>query len=222
MKNVCRKTLPARTNSACRGFKIRMSLKMNLNQSQALDQWAVWFKKEFAPADLDADGVLAYMHHFADLGIFESVADENRWKLAELGFVSNDETIRERVLERLETLSQTPSGFAVSCFLGRRPKISKAKNEISQSPSAKRPAPKIKGKNPNLAIASDLSNLQIVKKVGRQLEPFLEFEKETVSRLQGTHTPSKEARVIFNYFLRHTRTKAEPKKWEQLSRKRHK
>ena len=199
-----------------------MSLEKNLNQAHAFDQWAVWFNKEFAPSDLDVDGALAFMHHFADLGIFESVGDASRWKLAGIDFDANDENIREMVLDRLETLSRTTAGFAVACFLGRRPDIPSAKKETSQSPPAKRTAPKIIGETPNLEIASDWSNLQIVKKVGRQLKPFLEFEKETVSRLQGIHTPSKEARVIFNYILRHTRTKAEPKKWEQLSRKRHK
>ena len=211
-----------RINFVCKDFNTGMSLEKNLNQAHALNQWAVWFKKEFAPSDLDADGVFAFMHHFADLGIFESVGDENRWKLGGIDFDSNDKNIREMLLDRLETLSKTTDGFAVACFLGRQPEISTAKKETSQSPPANRIAPKITGETPNLEKASNLSNLQIVKKVGRQLKPFLEFEKETVSRLQGIHTPSKEARVIFNYILRHTRTKAEPKKWEQLSRKRHK
>ena len=199
-----------------------MSLENNLNQAHGLDQWADWFQKEFAPSDLDADGVLAFMHHFADLGIFESVGDEGSWKLAGIDFDSNEETRREKVLDRLETLSRTTAGFAVACFLGRPPEISPAHKEISQPPLGKRTPPIFKGETPNLEKASDLSNLQIVKKVGRQLKPFLEFEKEMVSRLLGTHTQPKEARVIFNFILRHTRTKAEPKKWEQLSRKRHK
>lgn len=198
-----------------------MSQAMNLNQAHALDQWAVWFKEELAPSDLDANGVLAFMHHFADLGIIESVVDENQWKLVDIDIDSNDESIRKKVLHRLETLSGTTGGFAVACFLGRRPDISASNKTTSQSSPAKRMAPTVKGETPSREIASDLSNLQIVKKVGRQLKPFLEFEKETVSRLLGNHTQSKEARAIFNYILRHTQTKAEPKKWEQLSRKRH-
>ncbi len=147
-----------------------MSLENNLNQAHGLDQWAVWFKKEFAPSDLDEGGTLAFLHHFADLGIFESVGDENRWKLAGIDFDANDENIRERVLDRLETLSRTTAGFAVACFLGRRPDIPSGKKETSQSPPAKRTAPKIIGETPNLEKASDLSKLQIVKKVGRHVE----------------------------------------------------
>ena len=106
-----------------------MSLENNLHRAHALDQWAVWFQKEFAPSDLDVDGVLAFMHHFADLGIFESIGDESSWALAGIDFDSNDETIREKVLDRLETFSRTTSGFAVACFLGRQPDIPLSKKE---------------------------------------------------------------------------------------------
>lgn len=197
-----------------------MALENNLDQAHPLEQWAVWFKKELAPSDLDADGVLAFLHHFADLGIFEAISDEGKWQLAGIDFDSSPENIREKVLERLESLSQTTAGFAVACFLGRRPEIPPAREEAS--PPVKRATFKTGEETPNLEKASDLSNLQIVKKVGRQLQPFLALEKATVSRLVGTHTQTKEARVIFNFILRHTKTKAEPKKWEQLSRKRHK
>jgi len=198
-----------------------MNLEKSLNQAHHLDQWAVWFKKEFAPADLDEDGVLAYLHHFADLGILESLENAGKWQLSGIEFDSNPENIRGKVLDRLEALSRTTAGFAVIFFLGRRadlPPVSQATSASVEKTAAKFNA----NVAPNLKTASDLSNLQIVKKVGRQLQPFLEFEKATVSRLLGTHTRQKEARVIFNYILRHTREKAEPKKWEQLSRKRHK
>jgi hypothetical protein len=197
-----------------------MSPEKNLHHAHELDQWVVWFKKEFAPADLNASGVLAYLHHFVDLGILESSANKGRWKLAGIDNDSKPEDIREKVLDRLETLSETTAGFAVNFFLGRQPDISSASQE--KATPVRKNNPKVNEYSPNLEKASDLSNLQIVKKVGRQLQPFLEFEKKTVSRLIGNHTQQKEARVIFNFILRHTRTKAEPKKWEQLSRKRHK
>ena len=197
-----------------------MSPEKNLHQAHELHQWAVWFNKEFAPADLNADGALAFMHHFADLGILESSAEEGRWKLAGIGIDSKPEDIRKKVLDRLETLSETTAGFAVNVFLGRQPDISSASQETAAPVRINKPI--VNEGSPSLEKSSDLSNLQIVKKVGRQLKPFLEFERETVSRLIGNHTQQKEARVIFNYILRHTRTKAEPKKWEQLSRKRHK
>jgi hypothetical protein len=193
-------------------------MSLELSHAHELEQWAVWFKKEFAPSDLDADGVLAYMHHFADLGILESIAEEGKWQLSGIDSDSCSENIRQKVFDQLEVLSHTTAGFAVACFLGRRPELPPAEKESSGRDASS----KINAGAPNREIASDLSNLQIVKKVGRQLQPFLELEKTTVSRLLGNHTQLKEARTIFNFILRHTKTKAEPKKWEQLSRKRHK
>lgn len=197
-----------------------MSFDIDPGNAHAFKQWAVWFKKKLAPLDLNADGVLAFMYHFADLGILEPDVDEDKWKLAGIDSDSNPENIRKQVLDRLETLSRTPRGFALACFLGRPPEFPASGKEISSS--EKRVAQKNNENAPNREIASDLSNLQIVKKVGRQLQPFLQFEKDTVSRLLGTHTQTKEARVIFNFILRNTQSKAEPRKWEQLSRKRHK
>jgi hypothetical protein len=197
-----------------------MSLELNPIQAHTFDQWAGWFKKEFAPADLDTDGVLAYLHYFADLKIFEAVAEEEKWQLSVIDKNSNPEGIRQKVLDRLEDVSRTSAGFAVNFFLGRQPDTSLLEKETSYP--IRKIAPNDKIHIPTLEKSSDLSNLQIVKKVGRQLQPFLEFEKETVSRLMGVHTQKKEARVIFNFILRQTRAEAEPKKWEQLSRKRHK
>lgn len=187
---------------------------MNLDMAapHALDQWAIWFKEVLAPSDLDTPGVLAFMHHFADLGVFEAV-DVNRWILS--GVDENLSPTEDAIRDQLEILSRTQDGFAVAYFLGRRPEPSLPKLKDS---SVSQPVVK----TPEREIASDLSNLQIVKKVGRQLQPFLDFEKETVSRLQGKHTQAKEVRLIFNFILRQTLQKAVPKKWEQLSRKRHK
>ena len=70
-------------------------------------------------------------------------------------------------------------------------------------------------------IASDLSNLQIVKKVGKQLKPFLDVETKIVSKLQGQHTTKIDARHLFQYIFGKINSKAKPRKWEQLSRKRH-
>lgn len=199
-----------------------MALEKNLHLAHALEQWAVWFNNEFAPADLDENGALAFMHHFVDLGVLRSVDEEGKWQLSEINIESDPENFRQQVLDCLETLSRTSAGFAVNFFLGRQPDISSDDKGKPGSAPAKQLGAKVKQNAPKREVASDLSNLQIVKKVGRQLQPFLKFEKETVARLLGPHTQTKEARVIFNFILRHTKTKAEPKKWEQLSRKRHK
>ncbi len=70
--------------------------------------------------------------------------------------------------------------------------------------------------------ASDLSNLQIVKKIGRQLEPFIELEKKFNQCVEGPNTSKEEARILFSYLLGKNREKGKPREWEQLSRRRHK
>ena len=76
-------------------------------------------------------------------------------------------------------------------------------------------------RNTNPEFASDLSNLQIVKKVGQQLKPFLDVENKIVSKLQGKYTNKADARHLFQYIFGKINSKAKPRKWEQLSRKRH-
>ena len=49
--------------------------------------------------------------------------------------------------------------------------------------------------------ASDLSNLQIVKKVGKQLQPFLQMEQNFVSRLTGKHAGKQDAQKLFHYIF---------------------
>ena len=63
--------------------------------------------------------------------------------------------------------------------------------------------------------------MQIVKKMGRQMESFMELEKTFLEKLQGTRTTRKDARKIFNFALSKIKQKAEPQSWEQLSRRRH-
>ena len=74
---------------------------------------------------------------------------------------------------------------------------------------------------PDIKPASDLSNLQIVKKVGKQLQPFLRLEESIVSRLTGKQAGKQDAQKLFHYMFEKIGTKAEPRVWEQLSRKRH-
>lgn len=205
-------------NFGSREFKAEMNLDLAPDQPYELDQWSAWFKAELAPSDLDIAGVLAFMYHFADMGIFETV-DDNRWKLCGIDTNLLSGPLRDAVRDHLEGLSRTDAGFAIAYFLGQRPQVSS--QSLGNTQKQKPHSITEEGKTPNREKASDLSNLQIVKKVGRQLRPFLDFEKETVARLLGPHTQQKDARIIFNYILRHTQRKAEPKKWEQLSRKRH-
>jgi hypothetical protein len=196
-----------------------MNLDMDPDQPYELDQWSAWFKAELAPSDLDIAGVLAFMYHFVDMGILEPV-DENRWKLCGIDTNSSSGPLRDTVRDHLEGLSRTDAGFAIAYFMGRKPQL--ASQSPKQAAHQKSIAIPDAGKTPHRKKTADLSNLQIVKKVGRQLSPFLEFERETLTRLQGKYTQPQDVRLIFNFILRQTQQKAEPKKWEQLSRKRHK
>ena len=90
------------------------------------------------------------------------------------------------------------------------------------------PSPETKKKNifeksylPSEKKSSDLSNLQIVKKWGNQLRPFLDIEQKTIARLRGRYTSQEAAQWLFSYILNKTKQKSPAKKWEQLSRKRH-
>ena len=75
---------------------------------------------------------------------------------------------------------------------------------------------------PLISKSSDLSNLQIVKKVGRQLSPFLEMEKKYIARLEGPQTSKKDAQKMYQYIFGKTFQKSTPLPWQQLSRRRHK
>ena len=68
---------------------------------------------------------------------------------------------------------------------------------------------------------SDLSNLQIVKKWGNQMRGFLDVEQKTIARLRGFYTSQKDAQWMFSYMLSKTKEKSPARKWEQISRKRH-
>ena len=74
---------------------------------------------------------------------------------------------------------------------------------------------------PKVKPASNLSNLQIVKKVGKQLQPFMRMEEDVISRLVRTHVDKQDAQKLFHYMFSKVGFKAEPRVWEQLSRKRH-
>ncbi|MZH03739.1 MAG: hypothetical protein F3745_10200 [Nitrospinae bacterium] len=60
-----------------------------------------------------------------------------------------------------------------------------------------------------------------MKKVGKQLQPFLQVEESVVSRLVGKYLDKQGAQKLFHYMFGKSGCKAEPRTWEQLSRKRH-
>jgi hypothetical protein len=138
----------------------------------------------------------------------------------ELTLVSDKSlTIEEEMEKRLIDLSATEQGFALRYFLKDPPPIA---NDAHPEESSEA---EIHSKNnPQLLDqkTSNLSNLQLVKKYGRQVQSFIELEKSYTEKLLGPHTTSKEARKIFNFILSRMQQKTEPRSWEQLSRRRHK
>ena len=114
-------------------------------------------------------------------------------------------------------MAHTEIGFAMPFFIGFEKLKLPAIESLLESKGLA-----VKNKNtPKPELASDLSNLQIVKKVGRQLKPFLEAESIIVKRLLGKRTSKADARKLFQYMFGKINSKAQPRKWEQLSRKRH-
>ena len=114
-------------------------------------------------------------------------------------------------------MSRTKSGLALSFFIGfEKIDLPTLEALIGSEKSNDR-----EKRNTKPELASDLSNLQIVKKVGKQLKPFLEVENKIISKLQGNYTTKVDARHLFQYIFGKINSKAKPLQWEQLSRKRH-
>ncbi len=184
-------------------------------------EWVNHVKEFLTPADLEEDTLFAFLHYLADLKIlvhcekdtwrWNGILDPLKWEEQKL-FMQNE----------IERASHTESGFALPYFIGYKNIELPLLESLMGSAEKNKSSSSIKIKNiPKPEPASDFSNLQIVKKVGRQLKPFLDAELIIVSRLTGKHTSKTEARKLFHYMFGKMGSKAEPRKWEQLSRKRH-
>lgn len=172
--------------------------------------WVSWLKTHFAPEGMGEGTLLAFLHHFADLGLFEA-SEGGAFMLA--GEAGGDAVDGFR--RALALLADKPGGFAVKAFIGQCGfDLAAAFKEAEAVAGAPREA-----RAPE--AASDLSNLQIVRKVGRQLRPFLDLEKAALALLAGPLTTKADAQKIFHHLLSSTQMKAPPRTWEQLSRKRH-
>ena len=191
----------------------------HLNYSE--DLWFEWFRDGILNTDIDGTGETPILHYLLDLSVLESEGN-GLLKLSKVSKEQSSHEVKNRQLEALNDLSKTENGFALVYFLSsfsdkklppliteERISSSKRKNIFKKSyvPSEK--------KSPNL------SNLQIVKKWGSQLRPFLDVEQKTIERLRGTYTSQEDAQWLFSYILNKTRKKSPAKKWEQISRKRH-
>jgi hypothetical protein len=190
----------------------------NNNPQRSIVSWVALLKGRILVSDVEDATISALCCHLADLGVLEKSGDED-WKLISSSHGSLP--IEEEVSKLLNDLCTTERGFALRYFLEDPPPSQTTDGTHNQGSSEVKDNPQ---SNPQLLDqkTSNLSNLQIVKKYGRQVQSFIELEKSYTQKLLGLHTTLKEARKIFNFILSRMQQKTEPRPWEQLSRRRHK
>lgn len=188
------------------------------NLPQPLSFWVELLQDGILLSNVDDGTASALCCHLADLEVLARVGEEG-WKLTPCPETSS--TIKEKFDKRLQDLCAIERGFALRYFLKDAPDTSMANgpHDSESAETGDRPE-----KNSKLLdrTTSNLSNLQIVKKYGRQMESFIELEEKFTKKLLGEHTSLKEARKIFNFILSRIKEKPEPRSWEQISRRRHK
>lgn len=186
--------------------------------SVPLNIWLKRLKEAIVPPELNDDLIRAFLNHLADLKIFKVISKE-RWELC--GICKEwDETTSRNLMNQLNILCETEEGFAVGYFLRNKKDYIPLNlpNDLKSDKSEKF----LSLQELNIpSKSSDLSNLQIVKKVGRQLSPFLEMEKKCIAGLTGPNTSKKAAQMMYRYILERTHPKPTPLPWQQLSRRRH-
>lgn len=175
-----------------------------------LSAWLSMLMDGILPS-MPVEVVRAFFHHLADLGMFAS-RGEDLWYIPE---ETSEVPTREVIIQQLSVYAKKEASIIPYFILQDKdlPDIFSFKAKLHTY----QPAVGLKG-----VKSSDLSNLQIVKKVGRQMEPFIELEKSFVNHVIGPHTSPEEARILFNYALERSQEKVKPRPWEQLSRRRHK
>ncbi len=183
--------------------------------------WIHWFKDGILNPDIDDAGVLSVLHYLADLNVLEYQPGRNLRLTGIKEGVMADE-VKNYLHNSLDDLRVTKGGFAIvyflSCFSEEKPPPLKLENS---SPQQERKSFFGKNISSGKTKSSDLSNLQIVKKWGDQLRTYLDLEQQTIARLRGKYTSQEDAQWLFSYILNKTRQQAPAKKWEQVSRKKH-
>ena len=182
----------------------------------SLDAWCKFLIEFIVSNDLSEELVGSFLRHLADLGVLLPCDDDVwEWCNSEVEL----KNLIARIKNDLESLSDSESGFALAYFIGYK-KLNKKPldDKVDSKDNINRKQSKLP---PDIKPASDLSNLQIVKKTGKQLQPFLQIEESVVSRLIGKHVGKQDAQKLFHYMFGKVCAKAEPRVWEQLSRKRH-
>ena len=195
-------------------------MEKNYSSTMARPEWIRFFMEFILSDDLKEEVTESFIRHLAELGVLVSV-DDNMWQWKDCDSPVDSEKLMLKVQSDLELLSATEPGFALAYFIGYKDLNKKPLFTITGSSDSKSANEKRKESVPHGKPASNLSNLQIVKKVGKQLQPFLQIEESVVSRLIGEYVDKQDAQKLFHYMFGKAGSKAEPKVWEQLSRKRH-
>ena len=200
-------------------FEMSPCEEPHLNYSE--DLWFEWFRDGISNTDIHGTGETSILHYLLDLNILKSDGN-GLLKLSRVSKGQSSHEVKNRQLEALNDLSKTENGFALVYFLSSfsNKKLPPLITEEHTSSSKRK---NIFKENclPGEKKSSNLSNLQIVKKWGSQLSPFLNVEQKTIARLRGKYTSQEDAQWLFSYILNKTRKKSPAKKWEQISRKRH-
>lgn len=181
---------------------------------QSFDEWVTWFKNHILLSGPDDDCAGSFLRYLASLGFFEKT-EQGDWRIS--GGAVTERDGGSDVRNSLGELSQTETGFAIGYFIELREGLSPF-----SLPARAEGNPETTIREPGIEKSSNVSNLQIVKKLGRQLRPFLDMEKEIMTRLESVGLQKEDARRIFNFIMSRTREKSEARPWEQHSRKRHK
>lgn len=189
-------------------------MQKNYSSRMELPEWIIFFMEFIVSDDLKKEVTESFLRHLVDLGVLLPV-DLGLWQWGEARVDS--ENLLTTVQADLELLSEAEAGFALAYFIGYKDLNKKSLDSLD----SKNATQKSNGLSSEDKPASDLSNLQIVKKVGKQLQPFLQLEESIVSRLVGEHVSRQDAQRLFHYMFGKIGTKAEPRTWEQISRKRH-
>ncbi|CAI2718230.1 hypothetical protein [Nitrospina watsonii] len=194
------------------------------SHSFSLEQWVERLQAGIWAGDVAGELSRALFLHLADLDLFEAAGD-NAWRLN--GFAGNEadaDALHAFLQARTRELACTEAGFALIYFLKNPPQRPEPEF-LKQGKQGPPPRSKDLFRSEKKALpkgSADPSNLQIVKKVGRQMESFMALEKQFIERVQGTHTTRRDARKIYNAALGKIRDRAAPQSWEQISRRRHK
>jgi hypothetical protein len=176
------------------------------------DDWANFLRDDFIVKSINDETINCLIKHLADLNILK-YSGENLWKFSSDNPVDSMELIKNEFNQKFKNIRQTDSGSLLKYFTGET-----LGEEDIKFPSGEVNKPVV-DKN---KISSNLSNFQIVRKMGRQLSPFIELEKNIISQLEGTHVTKADAKILFKYILNRIQTREKPREWEQISRRRHK